>query len=78
MSRCKACDVILEGAELTKVDSNKKYIELCTYCYTVSIAAHWELDNMEAIPEIVTITQDEILQLQDTYDSIYFSITKDY
>lgn len=78
MSRCKACDVILDGSELSKVDSRGMYIDLCTYCYSVSISAHWELDNMDEIPEIVTITQDEILQLQDVYDNIYFSITKDY
>ena len=77
MSRCKACDVILDTKELTKVDSNGVHVNLCTNCYTVSIAAHWELDNMETIPEIVNITQDELLNLQETYDSIYFSITKE-
>lgn len=78
MSRCRACDVILEGKELTKADSNGDYVDLCTNCYTASILAHWELDYLDEINSIVTITQEDVLQMQDTYDNIYFSITKDY
>ena len=78
MSRCKACDVILEGKELSKTDAEDSHIDLCTNCYTAAIIAHWELDNLDEVRELVNITQDDILQLQDTYDNIYFSITTDY
>jgi len=51
---------------------------LCTECLTVSIAANWELENMESIDIDGNITQDDILTLQENYDNIYLSITKDY
>jgi hypothetical protein len=45
---------------------------------TASIAAHWELENMESIDNDGNISQDDILTLQENYDNIYLSITKDY
>jgi len=76
--RCKACDVILDDAEAVKKDVRGVHYDLCTECLTVSIAANWELENMESIDIDGNITQDDILTLQENYDNIYLSITKDY
>ena len=75
--RCKACDVILDDLEMLKKDANGVYYDLCTECLTASIAAHWELENMESIPDSGNITPEEVLQLQENYDNILSSI-KDY
>lgn len=75
--RCKACDVILDEAELVKKDSNGLHYDMCTECLTVSITTHWELENMESINNDGSISQDEVLQLQENYDNIYLSITKE-
>lgn len=75
--RCKACDVILDDIETAKKDANGVHYDLCTECLTASIAAHWELENMESIPIDGNISQDEVLQLQENYDNILSSI-KDY
>jgi hypothetical protein len=69
--RCKACNKILEDKELTRKDKNGDFFDLCTDCYTVSIAAGWDLEDSGSI------TQDEWLTLQENYDNIYYSITKD-
>ena len=75
--RCKACDVILDDAETLKKDARGVHYDLCTDCLTVSIATHWELENMESIDIDGNITQDEVLTLQEKYDYIYLSISKD-
>jgi hypothetical protein len=75
--RCKACDVILDEAELVKKDANGLHYDMCTECLTVSITTHWELENMESISNDGSISQDEVLQLQENYDNIYLSITKE-
>ena len=75
--RCKACDVILDDLEILKKDANGIHYDLCTECLTVSIATHWELENMESIEIDGNITQDEVLTLQENYDNIYLSISKD-
>ena len=75
--RCKACDVILDDLEILKKDANGVDYDLCTECLTVSIATHWELENMESIPNDGNLSQDEVLQLQENYDNILSSI-KDY
>lgn len=69
--RCKACDKILEDKELTRKDKNGDFYDLCTDCYTVSISAGWDLEYSGSI------TQDEWLTLQENYDTIYYSITKE-
>ena len=79
--RCKACDVLLDDLETLKKDSRGIHYDLCTDCLTVSIAANWELENMAEVDvddDSGTITQDEVLSLQENYDNIYLSITKDY
>ncbi len=79
--RCKACDVLLDDLETLKKDSRGIHYDLCTDCLTVSIAANWELENMAEVDmddDTGTITQDEVLTLQENYDNIYLSITKDY
>lgn len=76
--RCKACDVILDDLETLKKDNRGLHYDLCTECLTVSIATHWELENMESSDNVGIISQDEVLQLQENYDNIYLSITKDY
>ena len=81
MSRCKACDVILDDVELLKKDANGVHYDLCTECLTASIAAHWELENMVEVDiedSSGIITQDDVLTLQENYDNIYLSISKDY
>ena len=76
--RCKACDVILDDLETLKKDHRGVHYDLCTDCLTVSIAANWELENTESIDNTVNISQDQVLQMQEDYDKIYLSITKDY
>ena len=75
--RCKACDVILDDAEILKKDARGVHYDLCTDCLTVSIATHWELENMESKEIDGNMTQDEVLTLQENYDNIYLSISKD-
>lgn len=75
--RCKACDVILDDLESLKKDSRGEHYDLCTECLTVSIATHWELENLESSDDYGTITQDEVLTLQKNYDKILLSITKE-
>jgi len=76
--RCKACDVILDDVEALKKDARGVHYDLCTDCLTVSISTHWELENMESIDNNDgNITQDEVLTLQENYDNIYLSITKE-
>lgn len=76
--RCKACDVILDDLESLKKDHRGLHYDLCTECLTVSIAANWELENTVSIEDAGNITQDQLLQMQEDYDKIYLSITKDY
>jgi uncharacterized protein YxjI len=75
--RCKACDVLLDDLEALKKDARGVHYDLCTDCLTVSIATHWELENMESIEIDGNIPQDEVLTLQENYDNIYLSITKE-
>ena len=69
--RCKACDKILEDKELTRKDKNGEFYDLRTECYTVSLAAGWDLEDSGSI------TQDEWLTMEENYDIIYNSITKE-
>jgi len=75
--RCKACDVILDDAEILKKDARGVHYDLCTDCLAVSISTHWELENMESIEIDGNLSQDEVLTLQENYDNIYLSISKD-
>jgi len=75
--RCRACDVVLDDIELVKKDSRGLHYDMCTECLTVSIATHWELENTESSKDDGIILQDEVLQLQENYDNIYLSITKE-
>ncbi len=72
--RCRACDVLLDDLETLKKDHRGVHYDLCTDCLTVSIAANWELENMESIDNAGIITQDEVLTLQENYDKILKSI----
>jgi len=76
--RCRACDVLLDDLEVLKKDVNGVHYDLCTECLTVSIATHWELENTESSDNDGIILQDDILTLQENYDKIYLSITKEY
>ena len=76
--RCKACDVLLDDIEALKKDARGVHYDLCTDCLAVSIATHWELENTESVDNNDgNITQDEVLTLQENYDNIYLSITKE-
>jgi len=75
--RCKACDVILDDAETLKKDARGIHYDLCTDCLAVSISTHWELENMESTEIDGNIPQDEVLTLQENYDNIYLSITRE-
>ena len=70
--------MILDDLETLKKDSRGLHYDLCTECLTVSIATHWELENTESSDNDGNILQDEVLQLQENYDKIYLSITKDF
>ena len=72
--RCRACDVILDDLETLKKDHRGLYYDLCTECLTVSIAANWELENIESNTIDGTITQDEVLTLQENYDILLKNI----
>ena len=76
--RCRACDVLLDDLETLKKDHRGIHYDLCTECLTVSIAANWELENMESSDNDGNISQDEVLTLQKNYDNILHSITRDY
>ena len=76
--RCRACDVLLDDLEVLKNDANGVHYDMCTECLTVSIATHWELENTESIDNDGTILQDDVLTLQENYDKILLSITKEY
>lgn len=73
MSRCKACDVILDGVELSKKDAEGNHYDLCALCYSYFVAANWDIDNSGNN----SLTQEDYLQLQDTYDKIIYSISTD-
>jgi len=75
--RCKACDVILDDAETLKKDARGIHYDLCTDCLAVSISTHWELENMESTEIDGNIPQDEVLTLQENYDNIFLSITRE-
>ena len=47
MSRCKACDVILNEQDMTRKGSRGDYIDLCYTCYSVSLATEWGLEEEE-------------------------------
>ena len=72
--RCRACDVILDDLETLKKDHRGVHYDLCTECLTVSIAANWELESMESSTNDGNISQDEVLTLQENYDTILKSI----
>ena len=76
--KCRACDVILDERELLKKDNRGEHYDLCTDCLTVSIETHWELENLESSENTGSFTQDEVLTLQENYDKIYLSITKEF
>ena len=75
--KCRACDTLLDDLETLKKDHRGEHYDLCTECLTVSIAANWELENLESSDNDGTITQDEVLTLQENYDTILHSITKE-
>ncbi len=67
----------MDDLAILKKDVIGVHYDLCTECLTVSIATHWELENMESIPDSGNLSQDEVLQLQENYDNIISSI-KEY
>ena len=75
--RCKACDVILDDSETLKKDVRGVHYDLCINCLTVSIATQWELESTESTQDGGNITQDEVLTLQENYDNIYLSISRE-
>ncbi len=76
--KCRACDVLLDDLEVLKKDVRGVHYDMCTECLTVSIATHWELENTESIDNDGSISQDEVLTLQENYDTILLSITKEF
>ena len=72
--RCRACDVILDDLETLKKDHRGVHYDLCTECLTVSIAANWELESMESSTNDGSISQDEVLTLQENYDILLKNI----
>jgi len=42
MSRCRACDKLLEETELLRKDANNDFVDLCNEChYESTVAALW-------------------------------------
>ena len=74
MMRCRACDVILDDLETLKKDHRGLHYDLCTECLTVSISADWELENMGSSNNNGSISQDEVLLLQENYDILLKNI----
>ena len=72
--RCRACDVILDDLEALKKDSRGVHYDLCTECLTISISADWELENMESSTNDGSISQEEVLTLQENYDILLKNI----
>jgi hypothetical protein len=72
--RCRACDVILDDLETLKKDHRGVHYDLCTECLTVSIAANWELESLESSNNDGNISQDEVLTLQENYDTLLKNI----
>jgi hypothetical protein len=72
--RCQACDVILDDLETLKKDHRGVHYDLCTECLTVSIAANWELESLESSNNDGNISQDEVLTLQENYDTLLKNI----
>jgi len=65
--RCKACDCLLDDVEAKRKDKNGSFYDLCSVCYSVSLAAEWGLeaesnDNIGNIPDIEELTVDDILE----------------
>ena len=76
--KCRACDIVQDDLEVLKKDVRGVHYDMCTECLTVSIATHWELENTESIDNDGSISQDEVLTLQENYDTILLSITKEF
>ena len=74
--KCKACDKILEDFESTKKDKHDNFYDLCGKCLGVSIAATWEVEE-ESTNGFGKMSQDDWLTLEENYDKIYLSITKE-
>lgn len=74
--RCKACNKILEEGELLKTDKHGEHYDLCGKCFSVSMAAVWELEEDDN-DVVGTMSQDDWLTLEDNYAKMYISITKD-
>ena len=74
--KCKACDKILEDSEALKKDRHDTFYDLCGRCLSVSIAATWDLDQ-ESTDDCGKMLQDDWLTLEQNYDNIYLSITKE-
>lgn len=63
--RCKACNKILEDNELTKKDIHGEFIDLCSFCLSVSIKGELEDDYDVNFSEDMLLTNDE------NYDTLY-------
>jgi hypothetical protein len=66
--------VILDDLETLKKDHRGVHYDLCTECLTVSIAANWELESLESSNNDGNISQDEVLTLQENYDTLLKNI----
>jgi hypothetical protein len=43
--RCRACNTILEDAELTRKDPDGCFYDLCNVCFNSSQACEWDDDS---------------------------------
>ena len=64
MSRCRACDIILDEFELTKKDINGQFLDLCSVCLTASA-------NAGVDTETVDYYRYEILTYDEECDTLY-------
>jgi hypothetical protein len=63
--RCKACNAILEDAELTRKDPNGEFYDLCSVCFNSSQACEWEDDSF------FEDYRRNNLSSEDIYDTLY-------
>lgn len=63
--RCKACDTILEGTELTLKDKRGVHYDLCGGCLSVSLEAVYDAEDANngiiTFEEVLTNSEDDVI-----------------
>lgn len=69
--RCKACDTILTDFELTRVDPQGMYYDMCLDCLSVARKAVSDIDAIvdTKVDREYTYPNDELEELGGTYEN---------